>query len=324
MKQKFEYYVLGGQGIGIRFVLVLALIVPILIGLVAFCKAKGIYDNLYAEFAKLPAITILDGEIASPALLGEKVDMTLFGHPVSVEFNTRYKSVDPTVININSDVYVTKTQILVRDDKYINSVPGKYSPPSTGVQTVNGDKFKEINVSQIPSFLVNMNTLNIKEQIKKLSNITYLGIIAFIVILFFIMFFDFFVFYLVVLIVTPLTRTSLTVAQRGRLLVFPWIFLNLVMIVLNACHIYVVPWWAGVVLNMYSPKLPLSGGMPESVFGYIMPLWWTASLAFVVMIFVYFIYGSGLSLYKERREELNKERELEKQKQQQREQQQAE
>lgn len=292
MKRKFEYYVLGGDGIGMRFVLLIACFFALLFsigGYVATIKPLNLIESI---FSNVPQVTILDGKIISPVYASRK-----FGTFVGdVEFNTAVIFVSPENLMTSSLVYLTQTQIFVRNvsEQYAPSQITKYGVP---VKTPSGIYY-EIKVNQF-----NDQVFSSSGAFKKIKNALGLICIALGVLIFVVLIADFLFTYLIVLLLSLILRLKLTVAQLGRLLVVPWTILIVGSFAMTATKTSFVFWWLSIIVRVLTPSIYV-GQSQENLFVFLMPVWWLI-LAFAFVIFViYIVWASGLSLYIERRNEL--------------------
>ena len=105
MKRIINYYVLGGQGIGIRFVLLIACFFALLFSISSYVVLSKKLDLLDSLFSHLPQVTILDGKIVSPVYASQKFH-TMVG---DIEFNTASVFVNPAELMTQSKIYITQT-----------------------------------------------------------------------------------------------------------------------------------------------------------------------------------------------------------------------
>ncbi len=294
MKQRFEYYVLGGRGIGLRFVLLICAFFSIIASLSFYVVTQKLYDEAYEQVSQLPPITIIGGKIISPNFNAEKISFPY----LTAELNTKIAKIEPAHSNIATDIYLTQTQFFVRDNQTFSFLPEVVQNEMKIVKMLDGSVFREL-----PIELLSDRIFSIQGYFKKLKSILGLINIGFYVTLFFVLLFDFFVFYGAIIILTPFTRTQLTAAQRGRLLVIPWALLISVLFGFAATGTIVVSWWLGIILNTYSPSMDFGNRISESVFNHFAPMWWISVILFIIYLVIYFIWASGLSIYKERCDE---------------------
>lgn len=292
MKRKFEYYVLGGEGIGMRFVLLIACFFALLFSIGGYMATIKPFNAIETIFSKVPQVTILDGKIISPVYASKKFG-TFFG---DVEFNTAVIFVNPENLMTSSLVYLTQTQIFVRNpnEKYVPSHIAKYGVP---VNTPSG-VYYEIKVNQFKD-----QVFSPSGAFEKIKNILGLVFIAIGVLIFFVLIADFLFTYIIALLIGLLLRLKLTVAQLGRLLVVPWTILIIGSFAMTATKTSFVFWWLSIAIRLLTPSISV-GHSQENLFVFLMPMWWII-LVFVFIIFIiYIVWASGLSLYIERRDEL--------------------
>ncbi len=297
MKRKFESYVLGGQGMGLRFVWLACTLLAIVIGLIVYVRLQKVYDVAYEKVLELPPFMVMDGEIVSPILEKQKIELPY----VTAELNTALPAVHSEYKEIKTDVYLSRTQLLVRDNEVFKILPKDIKPKMNLVQFSDGKSYWVLPIDMLPD-----KVYSIQGYMKKLDSIIGLFSIAICALSFVVLLIDFFVFYGVILMMTPLTRTHLTIAQRGRLLVMPWLFMIGLMFCSSIVGTIIVPWWFGMILDAYSPLLNVNSQVTASLIEYIAPLWWCSIILFVVCVVIYFTWASGLSLYQERRDEMMK------------------
>lgn len=296
MKRIINYYVLGGQGIGMRFVLLIACFFALLFSISSYVVLSKKLDLLDSLFSHLPQVTILDGKIISPVYTSQKFH-TMVG---DIEFNTASVFVNPAELMTQSKIYITQTQILIYSFNE-NYVPDRIQKISKPFNTPGG-MYREIQVNKLED-----QVFSVQGFLKKAKSLIALGNILIGIIIFIMLLADFLLTYLIVLFINFFLRLSLTAAQLGRLLVVPWGILVSGSFILTAMKKTLVLWWISCIVRSYTPVIPV-GRAHENLMVYVMPMWWLILVLLFVVFIIYFMWASSLSLYKERRDEELKKR----------------
>ncbi len=294
MKRIINSYVFAGQGIGMRFALLVACFFALLIGIGTYVATLNPLNKLEESLKEIPQITVLDGQIISPIYANKKIP-TILG---TLEFNTAVSFITPEALITDAMVYVTQTQVFVKSPNE-RVIPMQFRAISQPIDTKNGI-YREVKVSHFQD-----RVFSPIAAIQKVKSVLGLGSIALGIIVFTALIFDFLLTYAIVIFLNLFMRLKLTIAQLGRLLVVPWTFLIIGSFILTATKKSLITWWIALYVRMVSPAVQI-GYSTENSFAYAMPMWWMIILLAFGILTVYIVWASGLSLYKERRDELFK------------------
>lgn len=294
MKRIINSYVFAGQGIGMRFALLVACFFALLIGIGTYVATLNPLNKLEESLKEIPQITVLEGKIISPIYADKKIP-TILG---TLEFNTAVSFITPETLITDAMVYVTQTQVFVKSPNE-RVIPMQFRAISRPIDTKNGI-YREVKVSHFQD-----RVFSPIAAIQKVKSVLGLGSIALGIIVFTALIFDFLLTYAIVLFLNLFMRLKLTIAQLGRLLVVPWTFLIIGSFILTAMKKSLITWWVSLFLRMTTPSVQ-SRFSTENAFVYFMPSWWMIILLAFGILTVYIVWASGLSLYKERRDELFK------------------
>lgn len=294
MKRIINSYVFAGQGIGMRFALLVACFFALLIGIGTYVTTLNPLNKLEESLKEIPQITVLDGQIISPIYADKKIP-TILG---TFEFNTAVSFITPEALITDAMVYVTQTQVFVKSPNE-RVIPMQFRAISQPIDTKNGI-YREVKVSHFQD-----RVFSPIAAIQKVKSVLGLGSIALGIIVFTALIFDFLLTYAIVIFLNLFMRLKLTIAQLGRLLVVPWTFLIIGSFILTATKKSLITWWIALYVRMVSPAVQI-GYSTENSFAYAMPMWWMIILLAFGILTVYIVWASGLSLYKERRDELFK------------------
>lgn len=294
MKRIINSYVFAGQGIGMRFALLVACFFALLIGIGTYVATLNPLNKLEESLKEIPQITVLDGQIISPIYANKKIP-TILG---TFEFNTAVSFITPEALITDAMVYVTQTQVFVKSPNE-RVIPMQFRAISQPIDTKNGI-YREVKVSHFQD-----RVFSPIAAIQKVKSVLGLGSIALGIIVFTALIFDFLLTYAIVIFLNLFMRLKLTIAQLGRLLVVPWTFLIIGSFILTATKKSLITWWIALYVRMVSPAVQI-GYSTENSFAYAMPMWWMIILLAFGILTVYIVWASGLSLYKERRDELFK------------------
>ncbi len=295
MKRLFEIYVLAGRGIGLRFILLVASLVALGISIFFYVRTVSALSILQTVFADIPNIVVMDGEIISP-LYSQKRYETLLG---TIEFNTQKHYILPSTTTTDAFIYITKTQIYIHENSgLIKRTCNRFNLDA--VRFANGNLYREIRTADIKNQYINVDVL-----IGKVKSLVGLFFIAFGITVFCLFVLDFFVFYLITLLFKFVFGLKLTTGQVGRLSIASWGLMAFIILVLNACKIVTTFWWLSIFLRFTGPSVVISGNMPPvSIVGQFFPMWWLSIFVFLGCLIIHFTWSTGLSLYKQRRDEL--------------------
>ena len=297
MKRIINSYVFAGQGIGLRFVLLVACFFALLLGIGTYVASLNPLNKLEESLQEIAQITVLDGQIVSPIYVDKEIP-TVLG---TVEFNTAVSFITPDALITDAMMYVTQTQVFVKSPNE-RVVPMQIRAISQAIDTKNG-VYREVKVSQFQDRVFSPIAV-----IQKVKSLLGLGTIGLGIIVFVALIFDFLLTYAIVIFLNLFMRLKLTIAQLGRLLVVPWTALIIGSFILTAMKKSMITWWIALYIRMTTPSIQV-GYSTENAFAHFMPMWWMMILLAFGVLTVYIVWASGLSLYKERRDELFKKSE---------------
>lgn len=295
MKRKFECYILAGRGIGLRFVLLISCLVTLCISIFFYARVSSSLSIVHDIFSDIPKVVISNGEIISP-MYSNKLYKTRIGH---VEFNTNKHYILPETTKTDSFIYITKTQVFIQETSGLIKRICNYHNLDA-VRFSNGVLFRAIKIRDFQNQYIDINVL-----VGKFRSLIGLFFIGFGITVFGLFVLDFFIFYFLALLCKFIFRLKLSAGEVGRLSLATWGLMAVTILILNAFGIVTTFWWLSIFLRYTGPSVVISGNLPPvSIVGQFFPMWWLSIFVLLGCLIIHFIWSAGLSIYKERRNEL--------------------